>query len=138
MEHINASVAKLDQFRSGEMGACSRAVDIAANSSERPDGTQGIEDCGIAHVASMEDVIHSEQSCDGFGTQKAVCVGDDADEHDLQSDAHAGSGVEVIAQRVANEVEGEDAEHDGNGGEYYQVRRVEQMGAGIIQHGAPA
>ena len=49
-----------------------------------------------------------------------------------------GSRVQVIAEGVADEVEGEDGEHDGECGEDDHVGRVEEVGAGVVEHGAPA
>src|SRR5580692_5037681 len=46
--------------------------------------------------------------------------------------------IEVIAQRVADEVECEHGEHDREGGKEHEMRRVEQMSAAVVEHGAPA
>ena len=56
----------------------------------------------------------------------------------LEADADAGAGVEVVAEGVSDEVEAEDAEHDGDGGEDDQVGGVEEVGAGVVEHGSPA
>lgn len=48
------------------------------------------------------------------------------------------SRVQVVAEGIADEVEGEDSQHDGEGGEDDHVGRVEEVGAGVVEHGAPA
>ncbi len=46
-------------------------------------------------------------------------------------------GVEVVAKAVAEEVEGEDAEGDGHGREEDEVGGLEEVGAGVVEHGTP-
>ena len=55
----------------------------------------------------------------------------------LEAFADAGAGVEVVAEAVADEIEGEDAESEGDGGEEHQVRGFEHVGAGVVEHGSP-
>ncbi len=40
-------------------------------------------------------------------------------------------------KRVAEQVEGEDGSHDGQSGENDEMRRVEQVAARVVEHGAP-
>jgi hypothetical protein len=47
------------------------------------------------------------------------------------------SWIEVISQAVAYEVEGEDAEGYGGGGEDDEVGGFEEVGAGVVEHGSP-
>ena len=54
----------------------------------------------------------------------------------IQTDSRA--RVESVAERVADEIEREDSEHDGEGGEDHHVRGVEEVGTGLVEHGAPA
>ena len=56
----------------------------------------------------------------------------------LKPHLDAGVGVEVVAESVAEEVEAEDGEGHGEGREEHQMRRVEEVGAGVVEHGAPA
>lgn len=46
-------------------------------------------------------------------------------------------GVEQVSQAVAEEIEGEDTGGDGEGREEDEVGRLEKMGAGGVEHGAP-
>ena len=46
--------------------------------------------------------------------------------------------VEAVAEGVADEVEGEDRKHDGECGEDDHVGGVKEVGAGFVEHGAPA
>ncbi len=48
-----------------------------------------------------------------------------------------GTDVEQVAQRVAEEVQGEDRQHDRESGEDRQVRRDEDEGAAVVQHRTP-
>ena len=46
-------------------------------------------------------------------------------------------GVEVVAEAVADEVEAENAEGYGHGGEEDEVRGLEEVGTGVVEHGSP-
>jgi hypothetical protein len=48
-----------------------------------------------------------------------------------------GAGVEEVAEAVAYEVEGEDAEGKSGGGEEDEVGGFEEVGAGVVEHGSP-
>ncbi len=48
-----------------------------------------------------------------------------------------GAGIEEVSEAVANEVEGEDAEGEGGGGEEDEVGGVEEVGASVVEHGSP-
>ena len=56
---------------------------------------------------------------------------------ELESGFNAGAGVEEVTHGVAYEVEGEDGEHDGEGGKEHEVRRVEEVRARVVQHASP-
>src|SRR6266704_5767971 len=56
----------------------------------------------------------------------------------LQPGFNTRAWVHVVTQRVADEVEREYGKHDRHSWEEHQVRRVEEMSAAVIQHGAPA
>ncbi len=49
----------------------------------------------------------------------------------------SGAGVEEVAEAVADEVEGEYAEGEGEGGEEHEVGGLEEVGAGVVEHGTP-
>jgi hypothetical protein len=49
----------------------------------------------------------------------------------------AGAGVESIAPGIAQEIEGQHGDHDGERREDEHVRGVEEVAAGIVEHGAP-
>ena len=55
----------------------------------------------------------------------------------LESGFDAGTWVEVVAHGVSDEVEREDSEHDGSSGKQDEVRGVEKVGAGVVQHASP-
>lgn len=55
----------------------------------------------------------------------------------LEAVAHAGSGVKIVAQAVADEIEGEDAQCEGNSREEHQVGRLEEVRTGVVEHGSP-
>jgi len=52
----------------------------------------------------------------------------------LQTHLDAGVGIEVVAQGIPEEVEAEYGEGHGEGGEENEVRRVEKVGAGVVEH----
>ena len=54
------------------------------------------------------------------------------------ADGHAGARIELVTQAVADEVEGQDGQHDGDGRKDDHVGRVKEMRARVIQHHAPA
>src|SRR5205807_6671397 len=56
----------------------------------------------------------------------------------LQTHFDSGTRVEIVAQRVADEIEGEHGEHHGDSRKEHEMRRVEQVRAGVVEHGAPA
>ncbi len=55
----------------------------------------------------------------------------------LKAFADAGARVEVVAEAIADEVEGEDAEGEGEGGKEHEVGRLEEVRAGVVEHGSP-
>ncbi len=52
-------------------------------------------------------------------------------------EVRAGARVEPVAQGVAQKIKRKDGEHDGQGGKHDKVRRVEEVAAGVVEHGAP-
>src|SRR5580692_7331241 len=56
----------------------------------------------------------------------------------LESGFDAGAGVEIVAQGVADEVEAQHGEHDGERGKQDEMRGVEQVSAAVVEHGSPA
>jgi hypothetical protein len=50
----------------------------------------------------------------------------------LQTGLDTGAGIEVVAEGVADEVEGEHSQGDGSGGEEHYVRGVEQVRATVV------
>jgi len=84
-------------------------VDVAADRGDGGNAGEFGENGGVAYVAGVEDVIDAGEGGKEFGAEEAVGVGEDADEH-LVALAETGAGVEVVAEAVADEVEGEDAE----------------------------
>lgn len=67
----------------------------------------------------------------GYPTRALVELGGDHEEG-----AHA--GVEPVAESVPQEIEREDGGHYGQGWEDDQMRGIEEVAAGVVQHGAPA
>lgn len=55
----------------------------------------------------------------------------------LEALAHACSGIEIVSQAVADEIEGEDAERECDGREEHQVGRLKEVRTGIVEHGSP-
>ncbi len=49
----------------------------------------------------------------------------------------AGAGVELVAPGIAQEIEGEHGDHDGERGKGDHVRGVKEVAVGVVEHGAP-
>ena len=56
----------------------------------------------------------------------------------LEADLDAGARIEIVPQRIANKIERKHGQHDRQGGKDYEMRRVKQVRAAIVQHRAPA
>src|SRR5580658_3237655 len=56
---------------------------------------------------------------------------------ELQPGLDTGAWIEIIAQSIADEVEAQHGQHDGERGKQHQMRRVEQMSAAVVEHGSP-
>ncbi len=54
----------------------------------------------------------------------------------LEAGGKAGARVEEVAECVADEVEGEDGEHDGEGSEDDHVGASKGVGAGVVENRA--
>lgn len=64
-------------------------------------------------------------------------AGGDTDADASTPEVGRGTGVELIAQAVAEEVEREHRHHDGEAGEHGEVRGDEQEAAAVVQHRPP-
>ena len=62
-----------------------RGVDVAADGREGREAAEAIEDCWVADVSGVEDVVGTGDSGDGFGAEEAVGVGEGGDEHGLST-----------------------------------------------------
>src|SRR5579863_2759384 len=71
---------------------------------------------------------------------RAIMVGSSAFKNldDLEANFDARAGIEEVAQCVTDEVEGEHCQHHRQRWKDYEVGRVEQVGAAVVEHGAPA
>jgi len=113
MQHIDGRAAKFHDFGFWESSANSSTVDISSNSGQPRDCSQGIEDRRVSHISGMENMIHAIQCGHGLGSQQTVRVRNDADSHGgSESDRQTSARIEIVAQRIADEVKGKDAEHD--------------------------
>ena len=81
VDEIHETIVEFDGFGGGQSGAGSLGVDVAADSGEGREIAEGCKDGRIAYIAGVQDVVNACQSGQSFGTQQAVGVGDDADEH---------------------------------------------------------
>ena len=115
------------------------AVDVAADGGQRCDCSERIEYPRVTHVSGVKDVLDAVQRGHGLRPQQAMCVGDDADSHRAQSPIDSRvRGIEIVAQRIAEEVEGKHAEHYRQGGKKHHMRRVKEMGTRVVEHVSPA
>jgi len=56
-------------------------IDVAANSSHWSDLAEAVEDARVVDIAGVQDMVDAGEFGDGFGTEEAVGVGDDANVH---------------------------------------------------------
>src|SRR5450432_179764 len=56
----------------------------------------------------------------------------------LQSNFDPGPGIEQIAESIADEIERQHRQHNRSGREQDQMRRVQEMNSGVVEHRAPA
>ena len=133
------AAAQLDEFRRRQSRAPPGSVDVAANRGQRRDRAERIENGRVANVSGMKDVIDASQRCNRLGSKQAVSIGDDAYPHRRSKpDRQPGAGIEIVAQRIAEEIERKHAEHDCQRGKDHHMRRVEEVRARVIEHISPA
>lgn len=75
------------------------AIIVAAHGDDRRDHGELIDDVHVADVTGMQDVIAALKRGEGFGTQQAVSVGNDAD---AQRTRVHGASVAAAAGRLQN------------------------------------
>ena len=83
MDDVQKIAGKFDGLSGRKVGAGRRAIDIAANGGEWSELLQFGEDLGVADVARMNEMVDTAQSGERLGPEQAVCVGKDADGHEL-------------------------------------------------------
>lgn len=104
VEHVEVEararrVLDEDDFGLGQAGAGVAAVDVAADGGDGGDPGERVEDGDFAHVAEVEDAVDAAEGGDGFGTEEAVGVGDDAEEHGIRISGASGvRGASASAQ----------------------------------------
>jgi len=79
VEDVDRDASDFENFRLGELARPRIFVDVAANSSDRRDGRERLQDSRIADVSGMNDVLGTSQGFYCFEAKQAVRVGDDAD-----------------------------------------------------------
>ncbi len=83
VQHVEAISGNPDDFCCRKLGAGACSVDVAADGGGGREGAEGFEDLDVADVSGMKNMIDAAQSDDGFGTEQAVGVRDNADAHGL-------------------------------------------------------
>jgi hypothetical protein len=73
-----------DDFSFRELGAGAVLVDVAADGGDRSDFGELVEDGDFADVTDMEDAVDAAKCGSDFGSEKAVGVADDAEEHEVR------------------------------------------------------
>lgn len=121
VDHVDQAASQLDGLGGGQERAGTVRVDVAPNGGDWRDAGELVEDGGVAYIACVEDVVDSSEGEENLRPEQAVRVGYYADEH-LQPLSQTRARVQVIAETVADEVEGEDAEGERDGREEHQVR----------------
>lgn len=84
VEHVEELAVYFEDLGCGEIGARTGSVDVTADRvhcSQRP---QAVQDSGVAHIAGVQDKLHSTERLENAGPKQAVCVGENAEEHDLR------------------------------------------------------
>ena len=79
MQHVNGNAADFQNFGFGELASPGSFVDVSADCGYGCDFGQFFKDFRRTDVAGVNDVLRTSQRSKGFGTQKAVRIGDYAD-----------------------------------------------------------
>ena len=74
MDQVEKTVAEFYDICIGKLCAFSCVVNVAAYGSHRGDSAKLAEDCEVADIAGVEDVVNTLKGCEGFGTEQAVGV----------------------------------------------------------------
>ncbi len=112
VDEIEKMACQLDGLSGGEIGAGAVGVYVAPVGGDRGVGAEAVEYLVVAAIAGVGDVVDTLEGGDGLGAEQAVGVGEDAEVHGARYRWRCGSwGRGSRGEGVADEVEGEDAEH---------------------------
>ena len=74
MDQVEKTVAEFYDICIGKLCAFSCVVNVAAYGSDRSDSAKSAEDCEVADITGVEDVVNALKRCECFGTEQAVGV----------------------------------------------------------------
>lgn len=74
MDQVEKTVAEFDDICSGKLCTFPCVVSVAAYGGDRGDSAKSAQDCEVADIAGVEDVVNTLKRCEGFGTEQAVGV----------------------------------------------------------------
>ncbi len=77
---VDGNAAEFDKFRLGQVLAPGRLIDVATDGSQWRHSFQVLQNCGIADISGVNNVVGAAESVQCFRPKQSVSVGDDADE----------------------------------------------------------
>jgi len=81
VDEVEEAAAQLYGFGGVQVVEDGGGVHVAADGREGSDFAEPVEDARVVDIAGVKDVVDAIEFGDGFGTEEAVGVGDDADFH---------------------------------------------------------
>ena len=74
MDQVEKTVAEFNDICIGKLCAFSCVVNVAAYGSDWGDSPKSAEDCEVADITGVENVVNTLKRCECFGTEQAVGV----------------------------------------------------------------
>ncbi len=133
VEHVDVAAIEKQDIGFRKFTAWAFAVHVPPNRGHRGDLGQLLQNRRLAHIAEVQDALDSGQRRRNLRPQQAMGIADHADSH-LQPQFQPCARVELVAHRVAQEVESQHSARNSRGREEHKVRRIEQMQARVVEH----
>ncbi len=133
VEHVDVAAIEKQYIGLRKFTAWAFAVNVSADRRHGSNLPQRFENGRFANIAEVQNALDSSQRRRNLRPQQAMGIADHADSH-LQPQFQPCARVELVAHRVAQEVESQHGARNSRGREEHKVRRIEQMQAGVVEH----